>query len=274
MSYTYLQEQGEESSAASFADIPAYVLLRLNLTHERSYCNASATESCRTFQSGTTFEHSTGSRGEERSMLSAEDSHVRTLAQPEKGQESAANALDYGPRWQGSLARFNRNSSLWKTRQCLLVGGLESFSETWPAWGMMHDGECWEANTLEPATVESECGYLPTPCATDWKGGRSQLTRKDGTSTQSEFRHVMRVRFGLTYPIPMHSEAMMGWPTGWTELKPSETDRFQQWLASHGKFYHEMNNEMNDEDEEEKTPPEGRWDYDHGPDHMREILEG
>jgi hypothetical protein len=31
----------------------------------------------------------------------------------------------------------------------------------------------------------------------------------------------------------------------------------------------------NDEDEEdEKTPPEGRWDYDHGPDHMREILEG
>jgi hypothetical protein len=29
-----------------------------------------------------------------------------------------------------------------------------------------------------------------------------------------------------------------------------------------------------EEDEDEKTPPEGRWDYDHGPDHMREILEG
>jgi hypothetical protein len=35
-----------------------------------------------------------------------------------------------------------------------------------------------------------------------------------------------------------------------------------------------MNDEDEDEEEEEKTPPEGRWDYDHGPDHMREILEG
>ena len=25
---------------------------------------------------------------------------------------------------------------------------------------------------------------------------------------------------------------------------------------------------------ENAKPPEGRWDYDHGPDHMREILEG
>jgi hypothetical protein len=52
--------------------------------------------------------------------------------------------------------------------------------------------------------------------------------------------------------------------------------KFRQWLASHGKFSHEMNNEMNDDEDEEekKTPPEGRWDYDHGPDHMREILEG
>ena len=35
MSYTFLLEQGAESSAASFADIPAFVLSRLNLTSIR-----------------------------------------------------------------------------------------------------------------------------------------------------------------------------------------------------------------------------------------------
>lgn len=36
---------------------------------------------------------------------------------------------------------------------------------------------------------------------------------------------------------PELPEWVMGWPIGWTELKPLETDRFQQWLLSHGKFY-------------------------------------
>ncbi len=29
-------------------------------------------------------------------------------------------------------------------------------------------------------------------------------------------------------------EWLMGWPIGWTDLKPLETDKFQQWLESHG----------------------------------------
>jgi hypothetical protein len=29
-------------------------------------------------------------------------------------------------------------------------------------------------------------------------------------------------------------EWLMGWPIGWTNLKPLETDKFQQWLDSHG----------------------------------------
>jgi len=55
MSYIFLQELGEESSAASFADIPASVLSRLNLTHEKYYSNGSATESCHASPSGTMF---------------------------------------------------------------------------------------------------------------------------------------------------------------------------------------------------------------------------
>jgi hypothetical protein len=35
---------------------------------------------------------------------------------------------------------------------------------------------------------------------------------------------------------PMWVEWLMGWPLGWTDLKPLETDKFQRWLDEHGKF--------------------------------------
>ena len=30
-------------------------------------------------------------------------------------------------------------------------------------------------------------------------------------------------------------EWLMGWPIGWTDLKPLATDRFQEWLRLHGR---------------------------------------
>jgi hypothetical protein len=33
---------------------------------------------------------------------------------------------------------------------------------------------------------------------------------------------------------PMWVEWLMGWPLGWTDLKPLETARFQEWLEKHG----------------------------------------
>jgi hypothetical protein len=35
---------------------------------------------------------------------------------------------------------------------------------------------------------------------------------------------------------PTWVEWLMGWPIGWTDLKPLEMDKFQQWLRSHGEF--------------------------------------
>ena len=34
---------------------------------------------------------------------------------------------------------------------------------------------------------------------------------------------------------PAFDEYLIGWPLGWTELKPLGTDKFRQWLDSHGK---------------------------------------
>ena len=33
---------------------------------------------------------------------------------------------------------------------------------------------------------------------------------------------------------PLWVEWLMGWPIGWTDCEPLETDKFQQWLRSHG----------------------------------------
>jgi hypothetical protein len=36
------------------------------------------------------------------------------------------------------------------------------------------------------------------------------------------------------YPHPDISELVMDIPIGWTDLKPLEMDKFQQWLQQHG----------------------------------------
>ena len=35
---------------------------------------------------------------------------------------------------------------------------------------------------------------------------------------------------------PEWIEWWMGWPVGWTELRPLVTDKFRQWSHSHGNF--------------------------------------
>lgn len=35
---------------------------------------------------------------------------------------------------------------------------------------------------------------------------------------------------------PTWVEWLMGWPLGWTDLKPLETDRFREWQQQHGGF--------------------------------------
>lgn len=68
---------------------------------------------------------------------------------------------------------------------------------------------------------------LPTPLGDDWKGGTSALRK--GKPRTDQFRHWCKVVHGLTYPIPEHSEAVMGWPVGWTDSRPLATDRFHAW---------------------------------------------
>jgi DNA (cytosine-5)-methyltransferase 1 len=88
------------------------------------------------------------------------------------------NEADCGEKWRGSFVKFDLNTSLWKTHQCSLLGDLDEFLETWPQWGLMRDGECWEQRTLAQTTRGTGFGLSPnnetffhTPCTTGLDGG-------------------------------------------------------------------------------------------------------
>jgi hypothetical protein len=144
MSYTYLQEQGAESSAECFSDIPASVLSKLNLTDGKQCSSGNETGSCRSSQSGTTCEHSTGDRGGGALMQCVGGSRAKTSAQQTPREKVLMESeAGFGVKWPEWFAKWDRDTSSWKTPQCSLFAGLDEFSEAWPRWGMMRNGECW-----------------------------------------------------------------------------------------------------------------------------------
>ncbi len=231
MSYTFLAEQGEESSAECFSDIPACVLSRLKLTAAESFSNGSETESCQSSRSGMTFEHSTANPGEEKLMSCAVDSLAKTSALPATDTESKEARADYGKKWHESFAILSQDMCSWKIRQLCLFEGLEQSLEIWPKWGLMQGGECWAQTTPDFHITEPEFGWLPTPQASDWKG----CSIGSKTSQRHKMYQVLGLNLRSSYPNPLAWEVLMGFPILWTELKPLEIHKFQQWLNSHGK---------------------------------------
>ena len=254
--------------------------------------------------------------------------------------ESAAGC---GEKWRASFTKYDLNSRSWKTHQCSLLEDLESFSETWPQWGLMRDGECWEQRTLEQTIRGTESGLslnigtptasmsirskkfaegrLPTPAefVEKWPTPRScsamaaTITpesawnekrnpnletivgqRMWATPTSRDWRgHTITPNFpnGFNknlvndvkkFPTPQASdnrdrgnmsnpsiqrrvakgkqimlsqsvdpnsgqlnptwvEWLMGWPLGWTDLKPLEMDKSPCVQRPHGEFLEESN---------------------------------
>lgn len=235
MSYTFLLESGEESSAECFSVIHAYVLSKLNLTAEKSSCKDSATESCPASQSGTTCGLSTASRGAEKSTASAEASRVKTSRQQAKAWASTEREAGYGASSLVLLARYDRDTRSWKTPQCSLIEDSGECLETFPKSGIMRGGVLWELTTWAHPTGASESGFwrIPTPLASD--GSKQQAN--------SKVRHLRNSKFGarvssVPYWIlknynmrctPKMSEWLMGYPISWTDSAPLATDKFRSW---------------------------------------------
>ena len=143
-----------------------------------------------------------------------------------------------GNTWQESLAKYSPNTLSWKTAQCSLLEDSEQFSETWPRWGLMQNGECWAQTTPNYLTEENEFGsWLPTPTASMWKGASRKRFYKSedyrGSTTMEWIRTSLDC--GL-YLHPDYAENLMAFPDKWTDLKPLEMHKYQLWRQWHGKF--------------------------------------
>jgi len=260
------------------------------------------TEFSRLSRFGMMFKPLTEDLGEELLMSYLAAFHARTSQPQEKAQESTESDQGCGEKWRGSFTRYDPDSSLWKTHQCSLLGDLELFSETWPRWGLMRNGECWEQQMSEPRTAERESGFVPngetffhTPNCTGLDGGsnsrKAMKKRQEMWPTpraleieESYEGYIDRMKrsgnpknVGKTRPQnlsmavkmwptpvaddtsyrkekyaqggtalstqaggklnPTWVEWLMGWPLGWTDLKPLEMDKFQKWLEEHGRLY-------------------------------------
>lgn len=235
MSYTYLLESGEESSAECYSDIPAYVLSKSSLSAEKSSCNGNATESYPASRFGTMCGLSTASRGEEKSTVSAEASPAKTFPQREKARVLTGREAGCGQSSLVLLAKYDRDTRSWKTPQCSLIEDSVECLETFPKSGIMRGGVLWELTMWAHPTVASESGFwrIPTPLASD--GSKQQAN--------SKVRHLRKAKFGVrvhsvSYWIlknynmrctPTMSEWLMGYPISWTDSAPLATDKFRSW---------------------------------------------
>jgi hypothetical protein len=71
----------------------------------------------------------------------------------------------------------------------------------------------------------------PTPTVRIWKGGGRKMIRDDGKSREDMLDWLVEQNGGRLNPTWV--EWLMGWPLGWTDLKPLEMDKFQQWRQQH-----------------------------------------
>jgi len=232
MSWLFSRVLVEEFSAANSLDGEPSALLNGNPTPQ-AYCAPDrTTKFLRLSRFGMTFRPLTENLGEELLTLFREDFHVPTLVPLEKEQELMEKPQECGEKWRGSFTKYSQDSRSWKTHQCSLLGDLEPFLETWPRWGLMQDGECWEQITLAHHIKEKEYGLKQyvTPTTRDYKGMSGA-----GFRARHGENHNLADCLGGT-PNPTWVEWLMGWPLGWTDLKPLEMDKSPSVQQQHGEF--------------------------------------
>lgn len=121
------------------------------------------------------------------------------------------------------LEKLNPNGLWEKTCGDYSQVSMECFSVescgTLPNWGMMLAGELRVLPELAPCIDETGWRLLPTPVATDYKGGALRKNSKKQLSNLKEYIYLFsKEQTKSIYLHPQFLESMMGFPVGWTEL--------------------------------------------------------
>ena len=223
MSWLFSQALVEEYLGENSLDGEQSAPLSGNHT-QQAYCAPDKmTVFSRLSRFGMTYKPLTASRGEELLTLYRAGFHAKTYQSQGGGLALTESAAGCGEKWRASFTKYSLDLRLWKTHQCSLLGDLEPFLETWPQWGLMRNGECWEQQTLAQTIRGTGFGLWATPTRCDYKGTTGTANFE---SRKRQFNNLTGGEVtGTIYPNPTTYEVMMGWPLGWTDLKPLEMDK-------------------------------------------------
>lgn len=270
MSWHYSQALVVEYLGASSTDGEQFAPLKSSDIPE-AYCWHDRTTECLSlFQYGMTSDPSMGDPGVDLLMWYRGAFLVRTSVLREQcGDARALMATDpvYGGKCSALLGRFSLPMFSVRIRQLSGPQDWLKSSENLPASGMHVDGSLWELTLSDSVIDASDSGStLPTPTARDFKdtlgmvperkdgktrldrlpmllfdavrnAGMSSTTNWANTGAQTvNLKGLANITISGPDYCPELAEWVMGWPIGWTALKPLETAKFQQWLLLHGKY--------------------------------------
>lgn len=213
MSWSYSRALVVEYSEACSSDTELSAPLNTTPTPDQYYWPDKTTEHSRLSRFGMTCVPLTGSHGEELLTWYLAGSRAKTYPSPATGPDWTAKGQGFGEKWQGLLARFDRNSCSLKTAQLSLLEDLTGCCVTLPRWGLMLDGELYPQPMLEPLTRENESGFWRTPKAQDG-GARGNFANWDRLEIYLAKGHTLdlseQVRWKNLWPTPSASDCNRG----------------------------------------------------------------
>ena len=264
MSWHCLQEQEEDFSLQDYLDGLPSAQSKLGNTREKSCTNGNTMGILNDSPYGTMYAPSTEFLGGDMLMSSRGDFLAKTLVQHvlitvDEPTGLMGRSLAYGKSINASLQKYNLRMCLPKTQHTYVVKDLSKCSKTLTAWGMMQDGEYCLLGTLGRITKGKECGLLPTPTTmanqlapsmTKHKGcvelhrflesmpTPTAHNAKEGGYPAEGTRNTPTLGWVVGGKIsPTLTEWMMGWPIGWTDLKPLGMGKCQLVQPWHGLYF-------------------------------------
>lgn len=208
----------EDYLQATSSDTTLYALSNEMITASRFSCDGKTNEFYLVSRYGTTFARLTEDLGKELWTWFLEDSHAkRSLLLQE---EEILLQRTYGTKCVGLLERYALTLSLQKMYPKEPYYKRKTiFYKTDTTQSTLN----FQRKTLVQTMNGTGFGYLHTP------------TTIANFASPSMQKHKSCRNFVTAFgkPTPMNFEYLMGWPSGWTDLKPLEMGKFQSWQQSH-----------------------------------------
>jgi len=142
------------------------------------------------------------------------------------GGGSLAKEADCSTKQCESFARWDRDSSSWKTSQRCLIAEWATFSGRWPRAGSMQSGNVYRRHPLARSTTETGFSFVPTARA-QYRG--CSQNRVESGEHRSNIEDWLVIRLAENGPVRglkvnlTWLSWLMGFPIGWGEME-SERD--------------------------------------------------